>query len=248
MTPSPRRSTRNTSSSNDLQQRLDNLKKDLIETLKSELADIKSQLSTLGSRIDDLEGSLKTVVSTQSLFKEDLVNLKEKIKAIDEENRRIVNEFDIDEISKELERRHAKRFNVIISGLQESQFGTVDERKWKDANQVKAIARELKVDHYEIKDVYRVGGNARRPRLACVVFKEVSMKNEFLRKARTLRDSVAFKNCYINPDLTFNQRMKERDLRKLLKEKKDAGYDVIIKDGKLVERNEQSRGRLQNFQ
>ena len=72
------------------------------------------------------------------------------------------------------------------------------------------------------------------------------MKNEFLRKARTLRDSVAFKNYYINPDITFNQRT--RDLRKLLKEKKDAGYDVIIKNGKLVERNEQSRGLLQNFQ
>ena len=111
------------------------------------------------------------------------------------------------------------------------------------------IAGELGLSQFAIQEVQRIGRmDSRKPRLLCVTCADKSTKFDFLRKSRDLRYSQKYKKCFINPDMTFSQREKNWKLRSELKEKRDQGLDVIIRNGNVVLRQDvTSSERKQNF-
>ena len=96
----------------------------------------------------------------------------------------------------------------------------------------------------DIQEVVRLGKhrNAQqvKPRPLLVKFKNSWVKWQVLKNAKNLKraDVEEFKNIFIVPDLTREQREWDKKLREELKNKKDAGEEGwYIKRGELCKRH-----------
>ena len=154
----------------------------------------------------------------------------------------------LEEMVEEANRRHQKRKKVIISNLPEPSSGSLQERKSEDRSAVCEIISDLGLDDVDF-ETQRIGKtDSKRPRLLCVTSSDKASKFELQRSAKELRKSEKYRNIYINPDLTFIQREKNRKLRNELKEKREQGLDVFIKNGKvMLRRDAVSTSRGRNF-
>ena len=136
-----------------------------------------------------------------------------------------------------------------VSGLPEPSSGSLQERKDDDKDTVRDIVTELGLSPMNISDTQRIGKiDSKKPRLLCVTCADKSSKFDLLRSAKELRNSEKYKHCFINPDMTYAEREKNRKLRSEVKEKRQQGLDVIIRNGKVVlRRDAASSGVGQNF-
>ena len=191
--------------------------------------------------VDELTGSISAI------FREEIQGLKDKVKELSLENEKLKKHCteQFEEMVEEANRRHQKRKKVIISNLAEPTSGTPQERRDEDKSTVRDIIRDLSLDVFDIEETQRIGkidSTRKKPRLLCVTCSDKASKYDLLRSAKELRNIDKYKNIYINPDLTFIQREKNRNLRKELKEKREEGLDVIIKNGQVVLRRDAVSG------
>ena len=135
-----------------------------------------------------------------------------------------------------LEKEKRKK-NRVIYNLQESNKTEAGQRYDEDrANIQKIFTQELLRDGFKVERIIRLGKRTegrRRPTL--VEMRNENEKMDILINAKKLRHSVEYPKLYINKDLTFDERMNEKQLRDQLKEKRDNGETgYTIRNGKLV--------------
>ena len=82
-----------------------------------------------------------------------------------------------------------------------------------------------------------------KPRLLRVECSSVAIRSHILRASKGLMKSETYSSIYLNPDLTFEERKERRALRALLRERREAGEEVIIYRGEVVPKK-----NIQNFQ
>ena len=137
----------------------------------------------------------------------------------------------------EVEDRHRRRRNLIFSGISELTSGSVEERREADRAMVERILKDLLLDDKEPEQVYRVGKPVPgKSRLLKVRFDDEETGQNILRNARKLRDISRQNGVYINPDLTVAQRRERKQLVEELKRRRDAGDEVMISKGRIVEK------------
>ena len=86
----------------------------------------------------------------------------------------------------------------------------------------------------KVKNIQRLGPEkeGKWPRPIKVTFEDIKVKREILAKSKLLNKGK-YKNVYINPDLTPNQRQHDQKLRNELKKRRDDGEEnLYIKQGK----------------
>ena len=192
---------------------------------------LKEKLNPLLAKIDDL------------MLKHSA--LQEKYDVLMVRHSELKDSFDnqLSEAVKEIELRTRKANNIIISGIQEPQNGTVTERAASDTDKCFDILNFLDVkDRNAIKAVSRIGKPRKDgKRLLRVEFHDFSWKLATLRNAKRLRTS-AWRDVYINPDRTQLQQAEEKQLREELSERRAKGEQVYIYRGKIV-----SKSPSQNF-
>ena len=201
-----------------------------LSLFKEELASFKTHLeyelktALKKELIDDLSASIS------SMFRSELHDLKERVKQLSEENEKLKlkSADQLEEIVVEVSRRHDKRNKIIISNLPEPSSGSLQERKDEDRKTVHELARVLGLSYFSIQETQRIGKiDSSKPRLLCTTCADKNTKFDFLRSARDLRKSEKYKHCFINPDLTFAQREKNRTLRRELNEKREPHRDLM---------------------
>ena len=142
-------------------------------------------------------------------------------------------------VIQEVEDRNRRSHNLIVSGIPEGE-GSIDERKAADKEKIKKLLGDLD-DHWDedvTEQVHRIGNNTSKgPRLIRVTCGEKSVKRDILQRAKQLRNLPAYTNVYINPDLTIRQREENKRLRNEFKARKSRGENVMIRNGKVVERS-----------
>ena len=195
-----------------------------------ELKGIKDFLTSLDSKIRSVECTLRKVLDTQKQHDSELTKMKGDILSLKEEQSAI---FD------EMEERDRRKTNLILSGLPERSDGSVEERKKWDAEKVKSLFNSLSgLHHGTLASTFRIGKiNSGKPRLLRVVCRDVDTKRALLQKAKDLRNMSDYKHVFINPDLTPVQQKADKLLREELKRRRASGEDVIIRRGKIVNRN-----------
>ena len=205
------------------------------EELLKEIKKMHESLALLQIKINNVDTTLVKVLEIQKAQDVEVKNLKEQVRCLTEDYSNILNE---------VEERERRRPNLVIAGLQEKEEGSVEERKKWDAERVDDLFRELNdFTCSVVSSVYRIGKiNSSGPRLLKVVCRDVDSKRSLLRKSKDLRDSVTFKNVYVNPDLTPMQQKENKRLRQELRSRRELGEDVIIRQGRIVE-----KGLRQNF-
>ena len=203
--------------------------------LLNEMRKLQESLNLLQLKISNVDATLTKVLETQKAQDVEIKSLKEQVWGLSENYANIMNE---------VEERERRRPNLIVAGLQEKEVGSVEERKEWDSIKVDELFEELcNFEDSVVSSVYRIGKiNSSRPRLLKIICRDVNSKRSLLSKSKYLRDSIDFKNVYLNPDLTPIQQKENKRLREELKARRDRGEDVFIRHGRIVE-----KGFRQNF-
>ena len=221
---------------------LENTKKEIISSVKDELNILKDTVAGLSSRIDCLERENNVLRNNYQLL------LQQSSKR-DKFQPECYADETITSGLLELEQRHARRKNVIIRGLLEQDSGSTLERGKTDLETAKNVLQRIGIEGSMIKEVSRLGRIIPgRPRLLKVKCNKTETQKEILRNAKRLKSIEGYRNIYINKDMTIEEQRRQNDLRKELIRRRAEGEEVIIRNGRIVPRQEFANvGRRQNF-
>ena len=169
----------------------------------------------------------------------------------------------------EKEEREKREDSIVISGIAE-EISWVNQEDMSEDEKVKAgenlteqnvtallktVLGEDERTELQITAISRVGKKTQeRPRSIRVKLGSKELKTKVMRRAPEVlrkingRDTPAPKRIYINHDLTYNERQRQFELRKQLKEKKtETGEnDWIIRGGKIVKREDKTSDDVTN--
>ena len=204
---------------------LETVKVDILDELKN----VTKVLDCLQTKMCEVEGTILRVLETQRKQEEEIKALKEDIQRMKDDNTNIL---------AEIEDRDRRKANLIVSGLQEMEEGSVEERKQWDLAKVQALFSHLE-DKEEpsagVSNTFRIGRiNSSKPRLLKVVCATAEFKRSLLLKAKSLRENTEYKHVYVNPDLTPSQQAQNKQLREELRRRRNLGEEVIIRHGAIV--------------
>ena len=132
-----------------------------------------------------------------------------------------------------------RKNNLVIHNLPESEGDTFAERADKDTRLFQDVVKDTFRMNASVSKVYRVGKVMEgKPRLLIVTLATPGVKGDILRLAPQLRNSNAWGNIYITPDLTKAEREAARKVREELASRKAAGEsNLTIRKGKVVPAN-----------
>ena len=210
------------------------LKCEILRSLKAECALLGNCLQDLESRIGNLETSIESFRTVQNKQEMEINEIKQSLSEI---------RLSKSEILDEMEDRDRRRDNIILFGLPESDEGTISERRAHDETLVDEVFGAIGCDDVDIDAIFRLGRNVSgKVRPVKVTLRNRSSKVEIMRKSRDLRTKDKFKRVFISNDKTKMQQSEWSDLRKELLRRKELGEDVVIYNGKVALRNS-----LKNF-
>uniref|UniRef100_A0A914CRT9 Uncharacterized protein n=1 Tax=Acrobeloides nanus TaxID=290746 RepID=A0A914CRT9_9BILA len=136
----------------------------------------------------------------------------------------------------EIERQRS----VVIQGLPELDSSALNlERRIHEIKAVCGILDQIGVEA-NLVATYRLGqrnddqAKTPPPRLLKVIFATRQMQRQVISNAKKLRSIAHFKKVFIQPSLTKEQRDHQFELRKELRERRDKGEDVEIRNNKVV--------------
>ena len=129
-----------------------------LKTLKEELSNFKKQLesdlrnSLKGELVNELTASITSLLNTEiQALKGQIGELK-----LENERLRLSRSEEMEAVAEEVNRRHEKKKNIIISGLPESSSGSPQERKEEHKMLVYDVAKVLGLTKYDIADTHRI--------------------------------------------------------------------------------------------
>ncbi|XP_037296945.1 uncharacterized protein LOC115446198 [Manduca sexta] len=186
-----------------------------------------------------LEMQKQTVELTESLTKNLMDRMDEKLNPIIEENEQLKQK--VCDLEKEVEylKREKKGNNIIIFGLEEGENSISELFK-----SVKVILKEdlnINMEQFEINNLYRLGKNKvqNKPRPVLCSFINTWKKDEIMKNRKNL------KKIYISEDYSKEVLEKRKALLPLLKEEREKGNIAFLNYDKLVvkEPNAEKRKR-----
>ena len=233
---SPKRQTRSTpvpAPPSEMERLLNCMKNEIISKLESKISPLKTCLDTLSSQIKSLESKITSLQDKTEQHDTEIKRINETVENIKSE----LSSSIIDEVTQRVQRQQ----NLVISGLPEPTTGSLEERCASDRNRVSevigAIGVELDANSFRLTRLGKIGSSGSRL-LKIECHQTVSIKNEILRNAKTLRNSLNYKNVYINEDRTPQQQLEWRQIRQIFRERKELGHDVVIYRNKVMLRDE----------
>ena len=159
--------------------------------------------------------------------------IEELAKAVEDlkQNTKKNETLDSDSILHEWEERKEKELNLIIVGLPED---VENIPKMEDP-----IEKELGCNAKgNVENVWKIRSKktSQNVHLTGVRLKNKDLRNSILQNAKKLLQSAnpEYKKMCINPDYTFSQRNKMKELREELKTRRDNGEDLVIRNFRLV--------------
>lgn len=197
----------------EVKQMLDNMKDELIQTLKGEILSLRDSLQSLSARVCDIES---------------------KNKALSEELAR-VKETNFERVTEEIEERKKREANIVIFGFSERVNGTVEQRKSHDLGSTKSLINALGITNFEVNSIRRLGassGNGKRPLL--VTLGSFQQKFQVVKASPGLRKLGEYKGIFVKCDLTQMQQSQQRRLITELKERRQRGENVVIRRNEVV--------------
>lgn len=220
------------------QDQLDDKLKDIpeVKQLKTEWAEMKKAMTDKLSQqdkpvgVNEGDGVQKQVEDLTAAFLQD-GSWTEVVK------KRVTTEMTVGlqmvrveiEENREIERRKG---NIIMFGVPE----TDAEQDIDTVDNIFANGLHLDATRH-VSKMMRLGRHlsADRPRPLRIELKTLESKKEILIRAKSLKETAAYKRMFIAPDLTKKQQAEDKELRRQLKEFRDKGESgVKIKSGKVV--------------
>ena len=189
----------------------DREKTELIKEMQEELRKGAEERKLLSERIDKLEGKTKQVKEKVVVMEREIeTGMEQAVKDIREEV--VSDKKESEEIAN----------NIVIYGLKESEKEDGKERKEEDKEKVEKILRDIEVEVDEAMEVkWRAGKKSDDPnkqRPLIVKMENEEKKEKVLRNARKMKGMNEWAKVFIQPDLTYRQRVEARKQEERLKE------------------------------
>ena len=151
----------------------------------------------------------------QDQFELDLRHIKDEINI----NKESLHEEISDGVREAIE-QDKRKLNVVITNLPcttELDPPTVD----KVRKEVSTLTEKLSVKKSHIDCIEQIETD--RGTLVKVKFKDMKSKKTLLANAKKLKNEEDYRDVYIRPDLTYDQRQKDNELRRTLRERRSNG-------------------------
>jgi len=152
MPPSPlTRAQKHSQSLNlgDIKKIIEEAKHDIITTLKSDLDKLNKNVALLNGRVSCMEKTIESITSEVEKCDSEIEKVKESIKNSSEDF--------IEVILQEVQEMEKRRDNIIISGLKETNEGSVEDRLNHDKECCQDIFRAMNILDVDIQSVRRLG-------------------------------------------------------------------------------------------
>ena len=182
------------------------------------IKDLMSRLAVLEVKVDKL---------SKAPVHDDLAIEKEVIRSI------------VREEKKEEEEICARKLNVVVHALPESEYESVEERKEDDLSTLKSIINDTLNLDLDIVNPVRLGRkpNSERPRPMKFSVADFESKRRILGAGKKLKNHQDYSSVYFTPDLTKSQRDAAFQLREEKRRREKAGErDLVIRNWKIVTR------------
>ena len=184
--------------------------------------------------IRNMSKMLKDIKDEQTDSRQEMKKLHSRVEKIES-----TIDDKIQDAIEEYRERESRKCNIIIHNIPESDREQPEERRQEDMENLKDILdASVGTDHQvEFGTVTRLGKRFEgKNRLTKVVLDSVKSKRMILGAAKKLRESDAWNNIYVTPDLSPKEREKNKQLRAELKKRKEDGEDsLVIRKGKIVQ-------------
>lgn len=141
------------------------------------------------------------------------------------------------DLLRDFQEAELRKDNIMIFGLKESGCSSSPNCKSDDLQSVESLASELGVTELKVRHCHRLGRRGVRPRPLKVTCDRPHQRLELLQAARQiprLDASLGFRRVFIKPDLSLKEQEVDRQLRRELKIRRDAGEHVFIRGGRIV--------------
>ena len=225
------RTTRSNSQTNftlsDMKELLERSKNETIAEMKLQTDRIADTVMQILSRLEDLEASNVRLQKKNQELELELEHLKSECRD------------GYAAVADEVYQRSRRERNLIISGVPESNIGTIGEREQADESFCRRLFADLSTS-VDFEKATRIGRSRNgRSRLLRVRFQKTEDKFRILRTCKELRKHEEYKNVFINLDRTpLEQRIDKRLRDELIKRREGGETDLVIYKGKVVKRNE----------
>lgn len=211
-----------------------------VASIKKELDEVKTALSSFGDRVSAIEDKINTIMSSNASITSEMNVLRESVKDLESRT--------VEDCISELRNRMSRDENLIIFGLPENDSASLEERKSHDTSQLRDIFCEIGVETSDystvVSDSRRIGKKRKDGyRMLKVKTCSLQKRSEILRRAKALKNSSSWNRVFIRPDLTPLQQENEKRLRQELQERRQQGEDVVMFKGRV-----RCRSDLSNFQ
>jgi len=145
--------------------------------------------------------------------------------------------------------RERRKSNLIVYGLPEASAPTGPERRSADINRIQELVHsEFNLTSLETTKCFRLGKRSSNPRPLLISIVDNSIRRQILRNAKILRNSNSYKNVFISPDLTPQERVVNKQLRAELQRRKESGEpNLIIRRGKIIPKQSPSKATSQSM-
>ncbi len=217
----------------------------VVENLRKENRELRAQVEVLSKKFDALQltpGAPPTVASpVPSLFEPQLQRLIMELVPV-------ITKAVLEAVEEQMERKE-KRRNLVLVGLPENRNFDLDEdQNCEDKSKLVEVCQAVGINEKALVKNFRDGrkngfDGKRQNRIVKLVFENGDARHKFLVEANDiLKEDNSFARLKFTPfvriDQTYKQRQLDAQLRKELKDRREAGeHNLIIRKGAIVERS-----------
>ena len=196
--------------------------------------------------LKDLEATVKKVVQEENVSYADIVKkltnrMEKNVSSEQPPQVKDVQSAVVDCLEQDKRRKNVVVFNVPE---QDKGLSAADQAAGDFESLIELVMNGLKMKIHPER-VARVGKRFEgKTRILMVTLRDEGEKWDLLKMAKNLRHAGSeYEKIYIAPDLSPAQQLRDRNLRKELKERKEAGEDVIIFKNKVIKRAERPKAK-----
>lgn len=224
----PKEKQSSSTQNEDIKRLVQNMTRELRQELQGQEVRITAHLSDIKTSMDQLRTEMRSEIAR---IDREVSEVKETIKADKENLQTQINNFEnkMEDIAREIQTQEKKRNNIMLFGIPSGKWEQLDEL-FED------IIKELDVKLMGTSTCTVTTRQERAPIRVTLSSREDKMN--ILKKATHLRLSAKYQAVFITPDLTYKQRLKQRECVNLAKELTlHTGQKHVVKNFEVIQKS-----------